>query len=60
MKALLTTITITLLTFGVLILGYGVANWVVFLNIIEEPLQESEEVIPDLGIVENTNLDEEN
>ena len=39
--------------------GYGVINYLVFLNVVEEALPESEEKIPDLGIVENTNLDED-
>ena len=49
---------IILLAFTGLV-GYGVINWIVFLNVIEEQLPESEERVPDLGIVENTDLDED-
>jgi len=34
-------------------LGYGLINWIVFLNLIESPLPESEQEVPDLGIVDN-------
>lgn len=40
------------------IFGYFTLNWLVFLNVVEEQLPESEEKIPDLGIVENTTVDE--
>lgn len=55
---ILTTLFWVLVLFIVGTLGYGVINYLVFLNVVEEQLPESEERVPDLGIVENTNLDE--
>lgn len=48
----------SLLIAGLLVVGYGVINWITFLNIIEQPLDESEEKIPDLGIVDNMTIPE--
>lgn len=37
---------------GLLVIGYGVANWIMFLNIVEAPLPEHEEKIPDFNFTE--------
>lgn len=36
---------------GLCVLLYGVINWITFLNLIESPLPESQEKVPDLEIV---------
>ena len=34
--------------------------WIIILmNLVEEPLPESEEMVPDIGIIENTELGDE-
>jgi hypothetical protein len=49
MKLLNTGFALLLGTFVVIVI-YGVLNWVLFLNVIEAPLPEHEEKIPDLNL----------
>ena len=44
-------ILLTSLVIGLGVLLYGIINWIIFLNLIESPLPEDQEMIPDLEIV---------
>lgn len=40
--------------------GYMIVWTIIFANMIEAPLPESEEEVPDLGIINNTDAENEN
>lgn len=42
---------IAALVLGLGVLGYGALNYWVFLNVIEDPLSEEQEAIPEPGII---------